>query len=55
VATTTTDELGDFIFNQVAPDAYTVTIEATGYAPLQAPADLRETDLSLGDLGLAKV
>lgn len=47
-----TDELGDFKFDQVPVDDYRVTITADGYEPLVVEADLREQDLSLGDLGL---
>jgi Fe-S-cluster-containing dehydrogenase component len=53
-ATTETDELGDFKFDQVAADEYTVVIKAEGYAPLEVAADLREIDLSIGDVGLTR-
>jgi len=54
VAVLVTDDLGDFKFDQVAPENYTVTIVAAGYEPLSVSADLREEDLSLGDLSLEK-
>ncbi|NTU90202.1 MAG: 4Fe-4S binding protein, partial [Actinobacteria bacterium] len=54
VATMDTDEFGDFKFDQVPADDYTVLIDAKGYAPLSVSADLREIDLSLGDLGVIK-
>ncbi|MDR2108034.1 MAG: carboxypeptidase regulatory-like domain-containing protein [Coriobacteriales bacterium] len=50
-----TDELGDFKFDQVPPDVYTVVIRAEGYKPLEVTADLTEIDLSVGDLGLEKL
>ena len=49
-----TDEFGDFKFDQVPPDDYKVTIVAEGYSPLEVQADLREIDLSLGDLSLSR-
>ncbi|MDR3052646.1 MAG: carboxypeptidase regulatory-like domain-containing protein [Coriobacteriales bacterium] len=54
VATQITDDLGDFKFDQVASDTYTVVISAEGYIPTKAVADLTERDLSLGDLGLIR-
>lgn len=50
-----TDELGDFKFNQIPDDLYTVTITAEGYTPLTVKADLTQKDLSLGDLSLEKL
>jgi Fe-S-cluster-containing dehydrogenase component len=47
-----TDELGDFKFDQIPADEYTITIQTDGYAPLEITADLREIDLSTGDLAL---
>jgi Fe-S-cluster-containing dehydrogenase component len=49
-----TDELGDFKFDQVEPDVYTVSISADGYQTLTVTADLSDEDLSLGDLGVAR-
>ncbi|MDR1089388.1 MAG: carboxypeptidase regulatory-like domain-containing protein [Coriobacteriales bacterium] len=49
-----TDELGDFKFDQIPDDQYSVTITAEGYEPLTVTADLTELDLSLGDLSLIK-
>jgi Fe-S-cluster-containing dehydrogenase component len=53
-ATRETDDLGDFKFSQVPADDYVITIKAEGYASLEVAADLRESDLSVGDLGLKK-
>jgi Fe-S-cluster-containing dehydrogenase component len=54
VATQETDDFGDFKFDQVEAENYTIRIKADGYEPLEVPADLREIDLSVGDLGLLK-
>lgn len=53
-ATLQTDELGDFKFDQIPLDEFTVTITAEGYQPLVVKADLSKQDLSLGDLSLVK-
>jgi Fe-S-cluster-containing dehydrogenase component len=53
-ATLETDDLGDFKFDQIPIDEYSVSITADGYRPLTVSADLREQDLSLGDLGLER-
>ena len=53
-ATLETDELGDFKFDQIPADEYSLTITAQGYQPLTVSADLRQQDLSLGDLGLER-
>jgi hypothetical protein len=49
-----TDDLGDFKFDPVPPDAYTLTVTANGYTTLKISADLTEIDLSVGDLSLEK-
>lgn len=49
-----TDEFGDFIFNDVEPAAYTVTISAEGYQQFTCQADVTEIDLTLGDLSVIK-
>jgi Fe-S-cluster-containing dehydrogenase component len=49
-----TDELGDFKFDQIPVDIYQVRISADGYQPLHVEADLRQIDLSLGDLSIAR-
>jgi len=54
VASQSTDEFGDFKFDQIPPDDYQVLIVAEGYVPLETRADLREIDLSLGDLALTR-
>jgi Fe-S-cluster-containing dehydrogenase component len=53
-ASNETDELGDFRFDQIPPDIYTVTITAKGYRLFETTADLREEDLSLDDLSLER-
>jgi Fe-S-cluster-containing dehydrogenase component len=53
-ATQETDDMGDFWFKQVPANDYTVVIRADGYAPLCVRADLREIDLTLGDLSIEK-
>ena len=45
VARMATDDFGDFLFDQVAPAAYTVRI-----ASRELAADVREKDLNLGDI-----
>jgi Fe-S-cluster-containing dehydrogenase component len=50
IASTQTDEFGDFIFKQVDPSAYLVRISANGYDPVVVNADLTDRDLSLGNI-----
>ena len=47
VARMSTDEFGDFLFDQVEPAAYTVRV-----ASRELAADVREKDLNLGDIAL---
>jgi Fe-S-cluster-containing dehydrogenase component len=49
-----TDELGDFKFDQIPANEYTLAIKADGYALLEKTIDLREIDLSVGDLSIVK-
>jgi len=49
VASTVTDEFGDWLFDQAEPGEYVVRIEADGYEPAELAADLRDRDVSLGD------
>jgi Fe-S-cluster-containing dehydrogenase component len=53
--TLTTDDLGDFKFDQIAPDTYQLTISAEGYREHTLTADLRDIDRSLGDIALTKI
>jgi Fe-S-cluster-containing dehydrogenase component len=54
VATQETDEFGDFKFDQIPADVYTVAIRAKGYAPLTIDADATTIDLFVGDLSMKK-
>lgn len=47
-----TDEFGDFIFNQVDPDVYTICVSSDGFARTFV-ADATEKDVNLGDCGIA--
>jgi Fe-S-cluster-containing dehydrogenase component len=47
-ATFVTNDFGDFKFDQIAPAAYTVSVNGTVVA-----ADVRERDLSLGDVAVS--
>ncbi|WP_139652489.1 4Fe-4S dicluster domain-containing protein [Raoultibacter phocaeensis] len=49
-----TDQMGDFLFDQVPPDVYALSIAAEGYETLTREVDVREIDRSVGDLGMAK-
>lgn len=51
-ATCTTDDLGDFMFDEIPPDTYSISITADGYKNLIVEADLTKEDYSLGDLSL---
>lgn len=53
-ATVATDDFGDFIFEQIAAQPYTVTISAEGYAPTSMHADVTSKDLTLGDIEVKK-
>jgi Fe-S-cluster-containing dehydrogenase component len=48
-ATFTTDDLGDFKFQQIDPGAYTIVINKSK----EVEADLTEIDLSVGDIDVA--
>lgn len=47
-----TDDFGDFKFDQVEADAYTVRIEMAGYETVEVKADATEKDLFIGDIAL---
>ena len=49
-----TDEFGDFLFDQIPPDVYELTIAAEGYKPLVQEVDVREIDQTVGDLAVEK-
>ena len=49
-----TDEFGDFKFDQIPADVYTLTITAEGYAPYEAKVDVTEIDRSVGDIAVEK-
>ncbi|MDR1712744.1 MAG: carboxypeptidase regulatory-like domain-containing protein [Coriobacteriales bacterium] len=53
-ATTETDDLGDFKFDQIPPDEYTLTITANDYTPLTVTANVTVADFSVGDLIISK-
>ena len=46
------DYLGDWKFDQIEAAAYTVTIEAEGYEPLEIAVDTTETDCVAGDFAM---
>ena len=50
VATLSTDEFGDFRYNDAKPTNYHVTIEAEGYGPVQLEADCNERDEVFDDI-----
>ncbi|MDR3136810.1 MAG: carboxypeptidase regulatory-like domain-containing protein [Coriobacteriales bacterium] len=50
-----TDDLGDFKFDQIAPDMYQLTISAKGFQEHTLTADLRDIDRSLGDIALTSI
>lgn len=53
-ATCTTDEFGDFIFEQIPAQSYTVSISADGYADTTLQADVTAQDLTVGDIEVKK-
>lgn len=56
VATTKTDEFGDFWFNQVEPAAYTVKINAPeGFLGRTIEADATELDVNVGPIALYQI
>ena len=48
VATATTDDFGDFMFEDIEAGPYEIRVEADGYASRAVPADASERDASLG-------
>ena len=54
VATQLTDEFGDWKFNQIAPAAYHVTVEAEGYQALELDVDVTDIDRFTGDRPMAR-
>ncbi len=53
VAEQVTDEFGDFMFDQVKADAYTVRYETLDGAWEERAADASEADVNLGDVSAA--
>ena len=49
VATTSTDDFGDWKFDQIEPDVYKIRLTMEGYEPAELEANVTEKDLSLGD------
>ena len=45
-----TDELGDFLFDDVEPRAYVLEIQASSGAMQSRPVDVTEKDIVLGDI-----
>ncbi len=52
IATTYTDEFGDFWFRQVEPDDYKLGFSVEGYMPRVVDADTREDDNNVGSIAL---
>ncbi|MGI6217297.1 MAG: 4Fe-4S dicluster domain-containing protein [Coriobacteriales bacterium] len=48
------DFMGDWIFEQIEPGSYTVSIEADGYEPIEFDVDVTEKDMFTGNKPLAK-
>ena len=53
VAEQETDEFGDFMFDQVKADAYTVRYKTLDGAWKECDADANEVDVNLGDISAA--
>ena len=49
-----TDEFGDFMFNQIPADVYTLTVCAEGYKELAMEVDVTAIDKTVGDLAVEK-
>ena len=49
---TTTDDFGDFKFDQVEADVYRIDLSADGYSDKSVQADVREIDRFVGDIEL---
>ena len=49
-----TDQLGDFLFDQIAPDVYTLSVSASGYDTREMEVDVRDADRTVGDVGVTK-
>jgi Fe-S-cluster-containing dehydrogenase component len=54
LATTETDDFGDFKFDQVPAGIYTIVVEKDDYEKSEILADITEIDLCVGDLALNK-
>ena len=54
VATASTDDFGDFIFDQLAAEAFTVEVEEWGYARKSLAVDVTRQDISLGVISMTK-
>lgn len=54
IASTTTDDFGDFRFSQIEAEPYEIVIRAEGFKETRINADATEKDLYVGDIALER-
>lgn len=55
IATSKTDDFGDFFFNQVEASRYTLRIAATGYTGVELTVDATDEDINIGPIDMKAI